>query len=50
MIKLIDFLLCAGTTAFELIAIILVALTIQCMSYRIFNFNIYQKLIEIVKE
>lgn len=42
MIKLIDFILCSTTVLVELITVILLAIVVQAVCYRVFNINLYK--------
>ena len=50
MIKLIDFILCSTTVLVELIAIILLAIVVQVIFYRVFNVNLYKIIKDKLKE
>lgn len=46
MDKIMDFILCAGVTAFEVIAVIIAMMLIQLIMYRVFNINLYKLFIK----
>lgn len=50
MIKLIDFILCSTTVLVELIAVILLAIVVQAVCYRVFNINLYKIIKNKLKE
>ena len=50
MIKLIDFILCSTTVLVELIAVILLAIVVQAICYRVFNINLYKIIKNKLKE
>lgn len=50
MIKLIDFILCSTTVLVELITVILLAIVVQAVCYRVFNINLYKIIKNKLKE
>ena len=48
MIKLLDFIACAGMTMFEIIAVIAVAMLIQLIVYRTTGISIYNTIIKLM--
>ena len=50
MIKLLDFILCSTTVLVELIAVILLAIVVQAVCYRVFNINLYKIIKNKLKE